>query len=467
MQKDVSLFRINAQKMLKRKILLQLEEWKESSSPKPLILRGARQVGKSTAVNEFGKKYKNFASLNLERSEHARFFLDYGDNVKNIVNAIGLQFNVDLNKEDSLLFIDEIQEIPSVIALLRYFYEDLPHLNVIAAGSLLEFAMGEVPSFPVGRVQQIPVFPLDFEEFLMALGESAALDLLKTIPIPDFAHNKLLELYNKYILIGGMPEVVKTYIENKDNFIKLNKVYASIWDNYRDDIEKYGKSDSEKRVLNHILSTAPAIRDRIIFNGFGGSNYGSREVSDAFKKLHKAGIIKLIYPTNDFKMPITPNLKRKPKIQFLDTGLLNYASNIQQNLLTLTDLNSFHKGYIVNHILFQELLAKENKIHAVPFFWIKKQINLNAKVDAIFHFNGQVYPIEIKSGANGSLKSLHEFMDITSNPIAIRLLSNKFKIEKSITKSGKEFYLINLPYYTIGDLENWISYVSQPTILNQ
>lgn len=447
--------------MLKRRILDQLQAWKNELTQKPLVLRGARQVGKSTIVHEFGKTYKNFVALNLERSEHAQFFTNYGDNVKTIINAIGLAQNVNLNEASSLLFIDEIQEIPAVIALLRYFYEDLPSLNVIAAGSLLEFSLAEVPSFPVGRVEQLPVYPLDFEEFLMAIQENQALEVLKTVPIPSFAHQRLLALFNQYILIGGMPEVVNTYAKNKDNLLALNKIYSSIWDNYRDDIEKYGANTTEKRILSHILNTAPAIRDRITFHGFGESNYGSREVAEAFRKLHKAGILKLIYPTTQMTGPISPNLKRKPKIQFLDTGLLNYASNIQQSLLGISDFNALYKGYIVNHILFQELIALENKLHAVPYFWIKENVNQNAEIDAVIEHKGQLYPLEIKSGAKGSLKSLHEFMELSPGKIAFRLLANEFKIEKSVTKSGKEFFLVNLPYYVIGNIKKWIDYLTQ------
>jgi uncharacterized protein len=445
--------------MLIRKILKQLEEWKARPNRKPLLLRGARQVGKSTIVAEFGKQFENFISLNLEKSAHAKFFTDYGDNVNNIINALGLEFNIDLNNSNALLFIDEIQEQPQAIALLRYFYEDLPNLAVISAGSLLEFALGEVSSFPVGRVEQLPVYPLDFEEFLMALNEERALEIYNSLPIPDFAHDKLLDLFNTYILIGGMPEVVNEYVQNKGQLQPLNRIYASIWDNYRDDIEKYGQNTNEKRVLNHILTTAPMVRDRITFNGFGASQYSSKEVAEGFRKLHKAGIIKLIYPTTDINAPFWANLKRKPKIQFLDTGLLNYAANIQQELLTIKDFNSLYKGYIVNHIVFQELICLNNKIHGVPFFWTRESTTANAEIDAVIQYKNMIIPLEVKSGAKGSLKSLHEFMDRCDHNYAFRLLANKFKIEKSNTRSGKEFILVNLPYYCIGNIEKWISYI--------
>jgi len=447
--------------MLKRKTLQTLFDWKAQDQKKPLIIRGARQVGKSTLVTELGNSYKNFVMLNLERSAHAKFFTEYVDDVKQIINAIELEFNVDLLKGDALLFIDEIQEVPLAISLLRYFHEDTTSLDVIAAGSLLEFALEDVQSFPVGRVQQIPLYPLDFEEFLTALNEDKALALYNTIPMPEYAHPKLFMLFQEYTLIGGMPEIVSAYVNNGKQLNQLNKIYSSIWDNYRDDIEKYGNNSNEKKVLNHVISTAPNIRDRITFNGFGSSNYGSREVSEAFRKLQKAGIIKLIYPTTDLVAPIIANLKRKPKIQFLDTGLLNYASNIQLELMAVKDLNNLYRGYIINHVIFQELIAMSDRLYDVPFFWTRESTTANAEVDAVVQFQNFVIPIEIKSGPKGSLKSLHEFIERCDHIYAFRLLANTFSIEKSVTRSGKEFILANLPYYSIGKIHEWINYVIQ------
>ena len=445
--------------MLKRKILDKLEAWKVEENRKPLILRGARQVGKTTIVEQFGKQFDNFVHLNLEKSAHALFFKNYGDDVNLILKSIGLAFNLDLEKGQTLIFIDEIQEQPQVIALLRYFYEDVPDIAVIAAGSLLEFALSDVPSFPVGRVVQLPVYPLDFEEFLLAIGEHQALDIYKTIPIPGYAHQKLLELFNTYILIGGMPEVVNTYAKNQNNLQGLSPIYASIWDSYRDDVEKYGQNNQGKRILNHIMFTAPAVRDRITFNGFGSSQYSSRDVSEAFRKLHKAGIIKLVYPTTDLQIPMTANLKRKPKIQFLDTGLLNYAANIQLEILGLSDLSALYKGYILNHIAFQEIISSGERIHSVPYFWTRESTTANAEVDIVVQYNSLLIPIEIKSGSKGSLKSLHEYMERSDHVFAFRILANNFLIEKAVTRSGKQFLLINLPYYCIGNIQKWIEYV--------
>jgi uncharacterized protein len=445
--------------MLKRKILDNLLAWKAQKNKKPLIVRGARQVGKTTTVKQLGSYYASFVYLNIEKASDATFFINYGDDVHGIIAAIELNYNVSLTKGDALIFIDEIQEVPKAIQLLRYFYEELPNIDIIAAGSLLEFALGEVDSFPVGRVEQIPIYPLDFEEFLWALQEQQAWQVYNIIPVPNYAHEKLLQLFHEYILIGGMPEVVVQYIQNNKQISTLQKTYSSIWDNYLNDVEKYGRNTNEKKIINHIMHTASLVRDRITFHGFGASSYSSREVSEAFQKLQKAGLFTLIYPTTDVAAPLTPNIKRKPKLQFLDTGLLNYAGNLHQELLQVKDFNALYKGYIVNHIAFQEIISTSTRIHATPLFWTREVTTANAEVDIIIPYHRLAIPVEVKAGAKGSLKSLHEYMERSNHTYAIRLLANTFSIEQSTTRSGKVFTIMNLPYYLAGKLMEWIAYL--------
>jgi len=442
----------------KRKMLDHLYVWRSSPSNKPLIIRGARQVGKSTLINDFGKSYDYCISLNLEKSKDIHFFKNYGDDVEDIFNVILLNKNIEKDLENTLLFIDEIQESPQAIKLLRYFYEELPELDVIAAGSLLEFAIRDIESFPVGRVNQVMLHPMDFEEFLMALGEDVALGYLRQVPTPNLAFEKLLELFNTYILVGGMPEVVKSFINNGKSLVGLADVYSSVWDNYLDDIEKYAENQTERRVIRHIMATAPTVRDRVTFAGFGNSNYRSREVSEAFSMLNQSKLIRTLYPTTDMKPPIVAALRRKPKIQFLDTGLLNYAADIQAELLTVKDFNSLYKGYIVNHIAVQELIASKSEINYAPRFWVRENANSNAEVDIVYAFQSMLIPIEVKSGAKGRLRSLQEFIDRADHNFAIRILANKVSIEEGITRKGKLYKLLNLPYYCIGRIEEYISW---------
>ncbi len=442
----------------RRKSLDKLIHWKGNPNKKPLIIRGARQVGKSTLINEFGKEYKYYINLNLEKTKDQSFFVDYGDDVNDIVDAILLNKNLPKDLNNTLLFIDEIQELPIAIKLLRYFYEELPELDVVGAGSLLEFAISKIESFPVGRVNQIALHPMDFEEFLMALEEEIALEYWRQIPIRDLAFKKLLSLFNTYILVGGMPEIVKSYIGNKKSLVGLSEAYSSIWDNYIDDVEKYARNQTERKVIRHILSTAVTVRDRISFAGFGNSNYRSREVSEAFLMLDQARLIRTIYPTIDLKPPINAAIKRKPKIQFLDTGILNYAANLQTEFLHTKDFNSLYKGYIVNHMAYQELIASTSSIRYTPRFWVRENANSNAEVDIVYEYQNMLIPIEIKSGAKGRLRSLHEFMNRTNHRFGIRILANKLSIEEATTGNGKKFKLLNLPYFCIGKIDDYIGW---------
>jgi len=255
-----------------RKAEISLNNWKGYSTRKPLIIKGGRQVGKTTVVNTFSKTYKNFINLNLERKQDLRYFEKY-DDVKLIIEDILLSKQIPSEElASTLLFIDEIQQSPKAIHLLRYFYEDIPELHVIAAGSLLEFALSDVKSFPVGRVQYLYMYPLNFEEYLGAMEMSLLSKELNQIPVKSTAHTALLTHFNKYVIIGGMPEVVACY-KDKKNLSDLVGIYESIWSTYKNDVEKYGKNATEKKVIRHMIETGPSELDkRVKFQNFGNSN---------------------------------------------------------------------------------------------------------------------------------------------------------------------------------------------------
>lgn len=443
----------------KRHINKELKQWKANPKRKPLILRGARQVGKTTLVNAFSKDYKHFISLNLERPSDLKYFEDYTD-VKTIVDVLFLENNIatdDMTK--ILLFIDEIQESPKAIALLRYFYEDLPQLHVIAAGSLLEHVMNKVKNFPVGRVSYLYVHPLNFLEYLNAKGRNMALEALENIPVENFAHQTLLNLFQEYAIIGGMPEVIDTYLET-NNVADLPEVYESIWATYKDDIEKYANNSTGAKVIKHIMDTAHLFVDqRVKFQNFGNSNYKSREVGEAMRNLNDAKIIQLVYPTTVTEPPIKPDLKKSPRLQFLDTGLVNYELNIQAAMLALDDLSSAYKGTIIPHLITQEIMSLNTISYSKPNFWVREKKQASSEVDLVMPYKDKIIPIEIKSGKEGTLKSLHQFIDRTNHPYAIRMYAGEFKIEQHITPIGKNPYLLmNLPYYLGTKLENYMSY---------
>ena len=441
-----------------RHVNTYLKGWKVSKNRKPLILRGARQVGKTTLVKEFAKSYKHHIFLNLEKSADVVIFETYKD-ARTLVEALFLSNNISPKEQgDTLLFIDEIQELPKTIQTLRYFFEDVPDLNVIAAGSLLEFAMKDVESFPVDRIEYLYLYPLNFSEYLEAIEHKTALEQLNTIPVKPVAHKVLLDLFHRYAIVGGMPEIVKVDIQNK-SLAKLPKFYESIWGTYKNDVEKYASGASERRVIKHIMDTAHLYIDqRIKFQNFGNSNYRSREVGEAMRNLDAAKIIQLIYPTTDIDVPIKPSIKKSPRLQFLDTGLVNYTLGIQAQLLGMDDLSNAFKGAIIPHLITQEILSLNTITNTKPHFWVREKKQSSSEVDLVYPYGDKVIPIEIKSGATGTLKSLHQFMDRTNHPYAVRMYAGEFKIENSTTIDGTRFLLMNLPYYLGTQLPKYIDY---------
>ena len=437
--------------IFERNVFKQLLRWKEKPHRKPLILRGARQVGKTTVVQQLGQTYHQTIFLNLEKPEDRNFFEAY-DDVHTIADALFLSRNLTTARKDTLLFIDEI--------LLRYFYEEIPDLPVIAAGSLLEFAMRRVPSFPVGRVEYLYVYPLNFSEYLGALPHRAALQQLRNVPVKPFAHTTLLDLFHTYAIIGGMPEVVQTYVEQEQDVTVLPVVYESIWGTYRNDVEKYASSDNERRVIKHIIATAPLYVDqRIKFQNFGNSNYRSREVGEALRSLDDANVIRLIYPTTDMEAPLKPDLKKSPRLQFLDTGLINHELEIQAELLSLQDISQAHRGSIVPHLITQELISLNSSNNKKPHFWVREKNQASSEVDLVYNHQGRIIPIEIKSGATGSLKSLHQFVERANHPYAVRLYAGEFTVTRTQTPGGTSYLLMNMPYYLGTMLPEYIAWL--------
>ena len=444
--------------VFRRHISKYLNSWKTGRNRKPLILRGARQVGKTTLVKQFAKKYKQSILLNLEKPADRNFFEEI-DDVKTIIESLFLSHNISsVILDETLLFIDEIQESPKAISLLRYFYEEIPELHVIAAGSLLEFAIRKVKSFPVGRVEFLYLGPLNFSEYLEAIKHSLAAEQLNQIPVAPFAHKILLDLFNRYAVIGGMPEVIKVLLQ--DNTISdLPRVYESIWATYKNDVEKYASNETERKVIVHIISTAYLyIDERIKFQNFGNSNYKSREVGEAMRNLDDAKIIQLIYPTTDVFVPVKPNLKKSPRLQFLDTGLVNHALNTQSQMLGIQDLSSTFKGTIIPHLITQELISLNTISYSKPQFWVREKRQSSSEVDLVFTYGDKVIPIEIKSGSKGTLKSLHQFIEQTNHPYAVRIYAGEFKIERAKTQGGTQYLLMNLPYYLGTKIPEYIKY---------
>ncbi len=446
--------------IIRRLAYSQLEAWKSSDHRKPLIIRGARQVGKTTLVKEFATTYAHQIFLNLEKPGDRKVFDDFED-VNVLMEALSLRHSIPKSGlSDTLLFIDEIQESPKAIRLLRYFFEEVPQLHVVAAGSLLEFALGEVRSFPVGRVTYLYLSPFNFQEFLHAMHPSA-IEQLASIPVAQYAHEVLLQLFHEYALIGGMPEVIRRYTENQ-SVSELVSVYEGIWATYQDDVVKYGGSKTQQQLLGWLMRTAHLYLDqRVKFQGFGNSNYKSREIGEALRKLDQARVIRLYYPTTTTEIPLKPDLKKSPRMQFLDTGLINHQLGIQADMLAIQDLSQAFKGALIPHLIIQELSSLDTFTAQLPNFWVREKLQSSAEVDLILQHQGRIIPVEFKSGKTGKLKSLMLLVDQLDHPYAVRMYAGKFTVEQHTTPSGKPFYLMNLPYYLGTQLRSYLDYFTE------
>ena len=319
--------------MFKRELLQELEKWRLNPSRKPLVLRGARQVGKTTLVNQFSSQFEQYIYLNLDLPEDKEPFENF-TSIENLIATLFFLKNKTLSKKSkTLLFIDEIQEVPKALNTLRYFYELAPEISVIAAGSMLETLFDKNISFPIGRVEYKVIRPVSFPEFLAALGESTALEQLLQVPLAPFAHSKLLSLFHTYALIGGMPEIVQHYVKNKD-LIQLGPIYDSLLSGYMEDVEKYAKSNSQIIHIRHCIQNSFAqAANRIKFEGFGNGPYKSREMGEALRIIEKALLIHLIYPCTTASLPQLPDTKKSPRLQILDSGLMNYFVGIQKEII--------------------------------------------------------------------------------------------------------------------------------------
>jgi predicted AAA+ superfamily ATPase len=438
--------------MFKRNAILQLRDWKTKTNRKPLIIRGARQVGKTTLVNEFAKEFDTYLHLNLEKAADNELF-DKNDTVEDVLTSIYLLQNQPKNNGSVLLFIDEIQNSSRAVALLRYFYEELPQIYVIAAGSLLESLMDRPVNFPVGRVEYIALRPCSFSEFLGAVGETELQKAIETIILPVSIHGKAMKLFNEYVLVGGMPEAVAFYAQTKD-LVSLNSIYETLITGYRDDSEKYAQNSSSEHVIRHVLTYGwQYAGQRIKFERFANSNYKSREMGEAMRTLEKALLLELSYPTTSALTPIQPDLKKSPKLLWIDTGLVNYSAGLQRELFGIKDISESWKGKIAEHIVGQELLSSSTKVSEKRCFWVREAKNSQAEIDFIFQYEGQLIPIEVKSGNCSTLKSLHSFMESSTQDIAIRFWNNPFSNDLITLPSGKKYTLYNLPFYYAGQLE--------------
>ena len=439
--------------MIHRNAIKYLFQWKESKGRKPLVIRGARQVGKTTLVRKFAETYDVFLDLNLEKPEERQLFEDY-QSVHELITALFFHKQKQKNGGVTLLFIDEIQFSKRAVAMLRYFYEEANHIHVIVAGSLLETVVDvRTISFPVGRVQFMALRPCSFLEFLKGIDNHFDVNLIQSLQVESVIHGRVMKAFRNYVLVGGMPAAVAQYAQDQD-ILSLKEIYESLLLSYQDDVEKYTKNANLIKIIRTILTTGWAhAGEAITFERFGGTSYSSKEISAAFQTIQKAMLLDLVYPTAETRMPLIQNYRKRPKLIWLDTGLVNFFSGIQYEVFSVTDIQDVWRGRIAEHIVAQELMALSNSLLAKRIYWRRDKQGSEAEVDFVYPYNSLAIPVEVKSGHNTKLKSLHLFMECAPHGIAVRVWSQPFSVDDVTTPSGKKFKLINLPFYYVGVME--------------
>lgn len=443
--------------MFKRDIITDLQHWTTSKNRKPLVLRGARQVGKTSVVQMFGNEFENYIYVNLEDVLIKRVF-EEALNVKLLLDTL-FSLQAQPRKEGrTLLFIDEIQNSPRAVQLLRYFYEQLPEIYVIAAGSLLETLIDKHISFPVGRVEYMAVRPCSFREFLTAKGDEAVRNLIMQNPeMSNSLHPKLMSDFQIYSLIGGMPEVVSNYLDNSD-LTALTSIYTSLLTGYMDDVEKYASKGTETNVIRTILNKGwTNAGQQITFNNFADSNYKSREMGEGFRTLERAMLLELAYPVTSANLPLVNNQRRMPKLLWLDCGLASASAKVKQEILRADNLQDVWRGAYAEQIVGQELLTLNNEVNEKRHFWVREDARTSAEVDFVYQFENVFVPIEVKLGNNAHLRSLHRCVEEGNLSFAVRVWSEPLSANDVTTVVGKKaFRLLNVPFYMVGMLDTLI-----------
>ncbi len=446
--------------LMERNATIYLKSWFKDKKRKPLILRGARQVGKSTLVRLFAEELDitlveiNFETLKLKS-------LNEEINIEDIIEELEYKFQVNINRK-TLLFFDEIQQAPLMIQALRYFYEKKPEIPIIAAGSLLEFALENKSfSMPVGRIEYYHLGPMSFFEFLNAIGAAKLLNFLIENPfkLKEYHYVELTNYFKKYLYIGGMPEAILTYINTKD-MNKVQKVHQSIVQTYRTDFSKYS-TRSQQFKMEELFDVLPRIIGKKFKYTEISTIYQAREIKVLISLLEKSKVIQKCYHTNGISLPLKAYADTSVyKIFFLDVGILNYLNGSSYEEIQDYNEQTFGtKGVIAEQFTAQHLSYLHGG-HEPPelFYWLRDKKNENAEVDFVIKYKNKICPLEVKSGKAGKMKSLFQFAQKNNCKLGIRVdlkdrSNEKSDIEVVEHLIDSEKVKIDLLNFHIGQIE--------------
>lgn len=419
---------------MKRIIDWHLSTWKNESSRKPILLRGARQIGKTYAVRKLGQTFESFVEVNFELTPEAVSIFTKDLKPQRIIWELGLLANVQIVPGKTLLFLDELQAAPQAILALRYFYEMMPDLHVIAAGSLVDFAIEKV-GVPVGRIQMLYVYPLSFMEFLSATNHSQYIQaIIEQKTLSNILHETLMNLLMHYLAIGGMPESVRAWVETKDPRA-CYEAQKDLTETYQQDFSKYAKRH-ELQYLEVLFAQIPhSVGNQFKYSQIHGE-YKKRELAPCIDLLRRANVIHQITHTSGHGLPLGAQVNLNWfKLIFLDIG-------ISQSLLGLDlaawflnpDKNLINRGQIVEAFVGQELLAYSSpRSKQELYFWKRDSVGAQSEIDYVYEYQQQILPIEVKSGQGSTLRSLHQFLEEHKNiKIGMRFWSENYLMSEKI-----------------------------------
>lgn len=427
---------------MERHVYKELKNWVNRSRRKPLIIRGARQVGKTWLVENLARaEFDYLIKVDFEESPELISLFEGDLNTQKICAELELRSGVDIVEGKTLLFLDEVQLCPRAIISLRYFYEQLPGLHVIAAGSLLEFAFGEI-SFPVGRIQSLEVNPMNFSEFLLATDHSKAAEICNNpvVEISDAIHNFLMGLLREYWMVGGMPESVKEYIETK-SIKSATEVQDEIYSTFHLDFNKY-KPKTDINCLKSVFSNiALHVGKQVKYTGLAKDST-IPTIKKAYESLVLARVVKKVRSVSSPGIPLLAHSSdKKFKNLYLDIGLMNRAMGLEYSVaLKHTNLLAIYRGQLAEQFVGQEFIsASENQL----YYWARDAKSSSAEVDFIWLVKTDLIPIEVKDGPSGRLRSLHLYRDSYNPPYSVVFHSGQLGILE-------EEKIIFLPLYYVG-----------------
>jgi len=438
-------------KYFNRKIDSALEEWMLDKKHKPLLLRGARQVGKSSAVRNLSKKFEYYIEINFEEAKEVRIVFENSNLTPQLLcEKLVSIYEIPIVEGKTLLFFDEIQSCIPAISSLRFFYEKMPGLHVIAAGSLLEFALEEIPSFGVGRIRSLFMYPFSFFEFLDATGNPYLLEAVKKSnlqnPLDEVLHNKVLYLLKLFLIIGGMPEVVATYVEEKD-LLKCQTVLNELTVTLKNDFTKYRKKIPALQISAAFDSVVRQTGKKFVYTD-KEQVYSAFQIKNSVELLLMAGLVIPAVHTSANGLPLGAGINPKfRKMMLLDTGIFQRLLGLQlSDILLSDDFDLVNKGNIAEMYVGLELLKAASCYEQTQlYYWQREENNSRAEVDYVIQQNETIVPIEVKSGKQGKMQSLYLFM---------KEKQSKFGVRTSLENFSQYDKINVIPLYAIGSSLN-------------